>query len=173
MPSQPATICPANREDPAVLTPGILLDMAQAQLPAPKSSGPSPWDEAVALALASGRKPTEIARRLAKGDPEKAKHYRKKLARKTRDPAFKQAVAEASQSTMLLGIPGAVNALVRRAHRGRPDAIKLLFEASGFHNPRVQHEHSGEVNIKLTMPRPAAIGETGIVDAEVVEEESE
>jgi hypothetical protein len=67
-----------------------------------------------------------------------------------------------------LALPGVTRALVRRAQRGRVDAIKLLFELTGFYNPRsiVDHNHSGEININLTMggrPEP-------VVDAEVVEE---
>lgn len=85
---------------------------------------------------------------------------------------FQRDMGLRGRGVMVEGLEGAAEALVRRAHRGRPDAIKLLFEATGFHNPRVQHEHSGEIEIKMTaIPRPPAVDEDGVVDAEVVEED--
>ena len=69
---------------------------------------------------------------------------------------------------MLLALVPATRALGQRAARGRPDAAKLLFEATGFHNPRVKHDHSGEIKIKLEIPRPAF--ESDVVDADVVDD---
>jgi hypothetical protein len=69
----------------------------------------------------------------------------------------------------MVGLVPATHALAGRAARGRPDAIKVLFEASGFHNPRVRHEHSGEIKIKLDMPRPAFGSDDEVVDADVVD----
>lgn len=45
-------------------------------------------------------------------------------------------------------------AVGRRGRRGRIDAAKLIYETTGFHNPKVKHEHSGDINIKIDMPRP-------------------
>jgi hypothetical protein len=56
---------------------------------------------------------------------------------------------------------------------GKPDAVKLVFEATGFYSPRVQHEHSGDINIKLQIPRPAGEIEASaedVTDADVVED---
>jgi hypothetical protein len=62
--------------------------------------------------------------------------------------------------------------LRRRASRGNPTAIRLLFEATGFHNTKVKHEHSGDITVKLEgIPRPEPVVEEDhdIVDAEVVD----
>ena len=79
-------------------------------------------------------------------------------------------------------LPAMGAALSRRAKRGRVDAIKLALEVTGVHNPRVKHEHSGDISISLNMPRPPvvennivgapaqAVEDGTIVDAEVVEE---
>lgn len=74
-------------------------------------------------------------------------------------------------------IPEITEALVRRATRGRPDAIKLALEIAGIHNPRVSHEHSGDITVTLaSVPRPEPVVnpnaqlEEPVVDAEVVEE---
>jgi hypothetical protein len=90
------------------------------------------------------------------------------------------AAALAARGQMILALPGITEALIKRAQRGRPDAIKLIFEASGFHNPKMQHEHSGEVDLRIVqVPRPAPVDNTPnarpqidepIVDAEVVED---
>lgn len=81
---------------------------------------------------------------------------------------------ESAMGELLSGLEGAAEALVRRAHRGRPDAIKLLFEATGFHNPRIKHEHSGDIKLTLDLPRPGVASPPGlpepVVDADVVEE---
>jgi len=70
--------------------------------------------------------------------------------------------------------PDMTAAMVRRAKRGRVDAFKFLMEMSGIHAPRVQHQHSGQVELVLTqMPRPANTNKElneSVVDAEVVEE---
>lgn len=67
-----------------------------------------------------------------------------------------------------------VQAMIRRSKRGRVDAFKFLMEMSGIHAPRVQHQHSGQVELVLTqMPRPANTNKElnePVVDAEVVEE---
>lgn len=79
-------------------------------------------------------------------------------------------------------LPAMGEALAKRAKRGRVDAIRLALEVTGVHNPRVRHEHSGDISISLKMPRPAevsnqtageaaqALEEGNVVDAEVVEE---
>jgi hypothetical protein len=125
--------------------------------------------QVVIMAMADGYKPNDIARKLAKGDPAKAKRWRGRIRTwLAQDPTFKQAIGLAAQAQLVSDILPATAALGRRAARGRTDAIRLLYEASGFHNPKVQHnhEHSGTIDINLKMggrPEP-------VVDAEVVEE---
>lgn len=130
--------------------------------------------------LADGMPYTKIALKMAKGDEKKAKMWRQKIRRwAASDEHIQQYIGDCTKGSIVLGLPGASNALVKRAHRGRVDAIKLMFEASGFHNPRVQHEHSGDIKVSIDLPRPAPV-EDGpgnssvdgpeVVDAEVVEE---
>jgi len=82
-------------------------------------------------------------------------------------------VGTAAHGMLKEGLLPAVAGLNRRAARGRVDAVKLLFESSKFHSPKMQHEHSGEVHIKLDLPRPTPVLNEGegeeIVDAEVVD----
>jgi hypothetical protein len=129
--------------------------------------------------LEQGYTHTEIARKLAPDDKLKQRLIRKSVLRLVAsDQQIQQDIAAEVKGDQILALPVATSALIKRAARGRVDAIKLLYEASGFHNPRVQHEHSGDIKISLDIPRPAAreIGpgkeEDGqpIVDAEVVEE---
>jgi len=84
------------------------------------------------------------------------------------DPRIKASVVADAQLEIMLAMPMAARALGRKAGRGYENAIKLLFEASGFHNPRVRHEHSGDIKITLDIPRPNFEAET-VPDAEVVE----
>jgi hypothetical protein len=136
--------------------------------------------EVITDLLAEGRKPGEIARALAKGDPKEAKKWRRRIRNWAYgNEAFQAALAAKAQGEMRLAVPVVTQALVGRGKRGRVDAIKLLYEASGFHNPRVQHDHSGDIRVVLDIPRPALPSGPGkdqegqpdeVVDAEVVEE---
>jgi len=131
--------------------------------------------EIVVDALAAGLTPADIARR-ATEDRKQRKHLRKKIWRWLEgNPHLQQAIAVRAQAQMASDLVPAGQALGKRAKRGRPDAIKLLYEASGFHNPRVKHEHSGDIKISLEMPRPKQVGppvdsNEDVVDAEVVDE---
>ena|ERR1700742_86284 len=134
--------------------------------------------------LRKGYSPEQIACKL---DSSKGKRYRKIKGEILRaiaaSPEFQAEQAEMAQGAMIMGVAPVAEAVVKRGKRGRVDAAKLIFEASGFHNPRVKHEHSGDISISLNMPRPPAVendivGETPaqaledgtIVDADVVEE---
>lgn len=122
--------------------------------------------------LSDGESVDEIAFRLYPGntrhDKIKRRRFRERVFKYTaEDPTLQLALTTASKAEMWLALPAVTHALIRRAVRGRPDAIKLLFEASGFHNPRVKHEHSGDINIKLSIPRPTPVD---IPEADVVEE---
>lgn len=137
-------------------------------------------DEELAFAecFARGMEPPKIARILCPGTGAKEKKERKALRKRLwkmvrQDPRIQHAIGERIQGHMLIGLGPAAEALMRRAAKGRPDAIKLLFEATGFHNPRVKHEHTGDIKVTLDMPRPARLpssGEDEIVDAEVVDD---
>lgn len=84
------------------------------------------------------------------------------------DEEFARRVALRARGELLIGLGPAVAGLSRSGARGRVDAAKLLLEASGFHNPRVKHDHSGSIEIKLTMPRPERQA-VDIPDADVVD----
>lgn len=119
-----------------------------------------------------GWRPHEIAKKLAPHDFRKQRSIRHQVYRVLQDdPQYQTDQAVFAHAVMVGGLETAAEALVRRAGRGRPDAIKLLFEASGFHNPRVKHEHSGEVAVKVTFTRPALPHlEEHVPDADVIED---
>lgn len=140
-----------------------------------QSSEPSDFHKGVARLVANGMRPNEIAKELAPEDKDRQKSLRKKIWRLLRDEPSTMAdlISKEANVTMMIGLGPATHALTRRAAKGRPDAIKLLYEASGFHNPRVKHEHSGDININLNaMPRPARVVEDDddVVEAELVDE---
>lgn len=154
-------------------------DLAMANLPAitTQNAVPAANEELVDRLgdlIHSGVKPNEIARRLAPNDPDRRKYWRTKIRRLLQSDARLAArLADNAKIEMMTGLGPATVALTRKARAGRVDAIKLLFEASGLHNPRVQHEHSGEVNIKVSIPRPDVAkthAEDPIVDADVVDD---
>lgn len=134
----------------------------------------SQFDLAVAELIFAGWPIKKIAKQLEPEDKLKRRRMREYLRRLTRNSyQFQQLIAEMAHGEMVAGLGPATSALMRRAKKGRPDAIKLAFEASGFHNPRVQHEHSGDIKITLeSIPRPTFQGDDeDVVDADVVDEE--
>lgn len=143
--------------------------------PTPRDLERTKFAEKVAYELAQGLTGPEVAHKLAKGNKKLAKKYRQKIRHMAyRDQEhLKEAVARQATGDTILGLNGTVAAVVKRAQRGRMDAAKVILEATGFHNPRVKHEHSGEVKITMNMARPTFNGdrEEGIVDATVVEDE--
>jgi hypothetical protein len=101
---------------------------------------------------------TDIAKRIAPEDPRKQKIIQNQVYRVMADDPEWQAMQQATGAAIAMEAwPGAVSALARRSMRGRTDAIKLQGEVSGFHNPRIQHEHSGDINLKLVLPRPPEV----------------
>lgn len=125
-----------------------------------ESSADKPRDkfaEAVAEGLAKGMTGPQIAKKLAKGDDKLAKKYRRRIRNMAyrEQGRLKEAVAARAAGDLLMGVPGTVNAVVRRAQRGRMDAAKTVLEATGVHNPRVKHEHSGDITVKVDVPRPS------------------
>lgn len=133
--------------------------------------------------LVKGWSPEEIACKL---DSSRGKKYRKVKGEIQRvvaeDPEYQSMRSAQAQGAMVHAVPPVAEAVIKRAMRGRTDAAKLIFEASGFHNPKVKHEHSGDISISLNMPRPPAVEndivgdpaqaleDGAIVDAEVVDE---
>lgn len=128
---------------------------------------PTKLEEAVLTLLGEGLRPPDIAKRLARGDRELAKRLRRKIWKMVRqDGVFQRRIAEHAAAEMVIGLQPASRGLAKRAGR-RTDAARLLFEATGLHNPKVQHEHGGEIKIKLDMPRPSfgeAIPDVTVVD---------
>lgn len=154
----------------------IILHVANLPAVQTKSSvGPSAeWDRKVLKALAAGYTSVQLAAKLGKGDPRKTKLARQRIRRlMARSEEYKMLVAEESQGVMIETLPSTTAAVAKRSRRGRTDAAKLIFEATGFHNPKVKHEHSGDIKITVDIPRPApveAITAEEPVDADVVED---
>ena len=144
------------------------------------------WDKKVVELLQQGWQPRDLARKLGGNDSKKTRRLLGRILRAagSSEQYFQDQSAQAS-GALVAALPEASDALMRRAARGRVDAVKLAFEVTGFHNPKVKHEHSGKIEINLSMGRPErTVNETGspalasgdeavdhdIVDADVVEE---
>ena len=115
----------------------------------------------------------EIAKKVHPNDRIARQRLRRQLYKAlASDELVAKAIGERARVELLAGLIAGSRALARRAARGNVQAIKLINETTGLHNPRVQHEHSGEITIKLDLPRPAfdATSEPSatIEDAEVV-----
>ncbi len=126
----------------------------------------------LAMELAWDGNPEEAIERLAKGDPAKAKRWRRRMVIWATDPEFQEMIGQYAKAMQVLHTLPTLRALHRRAMKGNIPAIKLAFESSGFHNPRVQHEHSGDIQITLKgIDRPTVVDDhqEPIVDAEVVD----
>jgi hypothetical protein len=149
-----------------------------ANLPAPQNKSSTPelsrHKEAAASLLAKGYRPAEIAKMKYPDDPKKRRSLRLKLWRMVRsDAQVQQRIAEIARGELVMGVAPASKRLAKRATRlGKSPDVKLLYEASGFHNPRVQHEHSGDITVTLDIPRPAKVPnlDEQVVDAEIVED---
>jgi hypothetical protein len=143
---------------------------------------PTRLEQLVARAVADRVPLPTIANRLARKTGKPAKYWRQRLRRVVahssyvRDEAF-----TATNAELIMALPASGEAIGRRAGRGRPDAAKLMWSATGYHNDRVQHEHSGGIDIRLSIPRPETTQDqlgpgkdpesSEYVDADVVEED--
>jgi hypothetical protein len=125
----------------------------------------------IAQAIHDGFKPGDVAARLAKGDKRLAKKYRKEIrGLLARDEEFQALLGEAARAELLAGLGTITRGLVRAGGRGRSDAVKLAYEALGFHTTKTKHEHSGSIEVKVSgVPRPTPVEEEPVPDAEVVE----
>lgn len=126
----------------------------------------SHFDRRVIGLLLNGYSQRDIVLHLAKGKPGDRqrimKRYRRLVRRAvSRSEQFHMDQRNQSLGSLWLALPDITDALIRRAKRGRPDAIKLAWEAMGFYNPKVKHEHSGDIEIRLTLPRPERTGISG------------
>jgi hypothetical protein len=128
--------------------------------------------ENIADLLAEGWTIGRIASKMHPNDRRLAKNLRKRIRDMSyTDPKFAMEVAGRAKGQMLLDLNGTAAAVGARAKRGRVDAAKLLMESTGFHNPRIKHEHSGDIKLTLNIPRPSFDGSAqDVTDAEVVEE---
>lgn len=127
-------------------------------------------------ALMKGYSSEQIACKL---DPSKGSKYRRLKGEIQWTAAHSQEYLEwqvgRAKGAIIEDVHELGAALVKRGKRGRTDAIKLGLEMTDIHNPKVKHQHSGDISINLNMPRPprvdnpAAQLDEPIVDAEVVE----
>lgn len=148
--------------------------MADAHLPAVRSSTKlGTRAEKIVKLLIKGWTAQEIAEKLAPDKPKKQKTIRRQILRlASQNMDYIQAQAEVSKGELLEVLPDVSAAVGKRGKRGRIDASKLIYETTGFHNPKVQHEHSGDITISLKgVPRPQTVEtvDSTVEDAEVVE----
>jgi hypothetical protein len=124
--------------------------------------------------LVQGKSLYAVAKELAARNGHSARTYNRILRRwLTQNEMVQKELAMAAQSELVGGTPKVARAVVNRGGRGNPNMARLALEASGFHNPKVDHKHSGEVKITLSgIPRPSAgPDETPpVTDAEVIED---
>jgi hypothetical protein len=141
---------------------------------------PTKLEQIVGRALADQIPLTTIANRLAKRTGKPAKYWRQRLRRiAANSPHVRDDLFNATKAELMAALPASGAAVGRRAGRGRPDAAKLVWEASSFHNSKIQHEHSGGIEIRVSIPRPQTTVDTlgpgkdpeSFVDADVVEED--
>jgi tRNA(Ile2) C34 agmatinyltransferase TiaS len=111
-----------------------------------------------------------IVEKLAKDDPRKTRVIQMQVGRiLVSDEELQADLAAAGHAAVMEQIPEVTKAVVRRAIKGNIPAAKLAMEASGFHNPRVKHEHTGDIKVTIdNAPRPPVV-QDDVVDAEVVE----
>lgn len=128
---------------------------------------------AIRKLVSKGWTADEIAVKLSKGDRRKALSVMMTIEKMANeDLAMLAGLGMAAKGRLALDLPEAARAVGRRAKRGNVPAAKLLFEASGFHSPKMHHEHSGDININVKVAkRPDPVQDTtAIDDAEVVED---
>lgn len=117
--------------------------------------------------------PGEVAMKLAKGNPHKAKMWRQRYRRWRQDPKFHQLMADLQTGELWMHLPRMNNALIRRASKGNVPAIKLAMEVIGFYSPKSTLDHTGEIAVTfkgLIRPEKVDDGDVEISDADVVEE---
>ena len=141
-------------------------------LPATSKQEPrwkAPLRELIAVRVNRGLNPAVLASGITK-DPKKRKLWRNRIRQLVREDALtNKAVLEHAHVDAITGLGPATRSLVTRAVKtGRASETKLLWEATGFHNSHIRHEHGGEVTIKLDIPRPTRV----LPEGEVLEGEA-
>lgn len=131
----------------------------------------SDFEEQVLNLLADGWTVGRIAKHVAPNNPKKRKVMRQKIRRIANRPEVQEAAGLMAKANLVLGVLPTSEAIVRKAVAGRVDAAKLVFEASGFHNPRTEVAHSGDIQITIKgLPRPEqVVDETVVSDADVID----
>lgn len=142
------------------------------RIPGPGSPAVLRAKDRIALELALTSDPNEVLDAIVGTDPAKRQKWRMRMRRWALEDDFQKMYMNYMKAEQLLWSGAILRALHRRASRGNIPAIKLAMEASGLHNPRVQHEHSGEIVISLKgLPRPVPTPDDDqVVDADVVED---
>jgi hypothetical protein len=134
--------------------------------------------EKIRKLLAKGYAVDEIVDKIAGDDARKRRIVSAQIHNMIHlDVQTQDIMGSMSKGSMIADTYEAALALGRRAKKGNIPAIKLLFEATGFYNPRIEHEHSGEININFKgLPRPDRHEDVteadGIEDAQVVENQA-
>lgn len=151
-----------------------ILVVARLPIPAPENAKPvglTPFEDELAWLLAEGLTVPQIVDKVAGKDRPKRKRLRRHIARFLIRTDAQEEIATRAHAMQFGYLGASVKALGRKARAGRVDAIKLLFESSGFYNPRTETHHSGEVQITIKgLPRPQPV-EDEVVDATVVEDD--
>lgn len=126
--------------------------------------------EALLRACRNGTHPQELAKKLHPTDRmARSRTYSKLLRALLHDDRLATRVREEAHAEFVVGLIPTARALAKAAQQPYAKAMpsqKLLLEITGYHNPKVQHEHSGEIKIKVEMPRPTFEGT--VEDADVV-----
>lgn len=124
----------------------------------PAEAAASPEDKfrsVIADLLIRGHTPGQIAKALHPDDDRARRTKRQKIKRMLlNDPKLSDEIGVRGRAKLMLRLGPVLDGLLTKAEGGNPIAAKLVLEASGFHNPKMQHEHSGEVAISLNIPRP-------------------
>lgn len=128
-------------------------------------------------ALMKGHSPEKIARKLGGNSSTSRRRIKGEvLYAAAHSQEFLDWQVSQAKGTIIADVDELGAALVARGKRGRTDAIKLGLEMTDIHNPKVKHQHSGDISINLNMPRPGrvenqtALEDGNVVDAEVVED---
>lgn len=135
------------------------------------------WQESVASALAAGHSIATIARKLSgKDDWKYHRNYSRIRKLAQRDAIFQARIAAKIKGEAVIGSGPATQAAIKRASRGRMDAVKFVLGMAGVYNEKVSHEHGGEIQINVSIPRPPPVEDRlgiqePIVDADVVEDD--
>jgi hypothetical protein len=150
-----------------VIEHGIILEMPNL----PAETKQSAARRKIRALVAKGHPISEIVEKLAGGDEKKSLRLHFQIHQMLADDeAMMLALGMGAKGALAEDLYPAAKALGRRASKGNVPAIKLLMEATRFHSPRSEVEHSGEVQITIkNAPRPVRTEDEDIVDADVVE----